>query len=204
MAEDRNELERASRFYQQALEYFREADDLQGMMQIFSLLGIVEQKAGRLAEALVWHEKSHELAVELKNQVGLGLAAQNVGTVWQLEGEAARERGDEPTARRHFEEAYGSVMKGLHVWQALSDKPREADSWGQLADIYLCLGDLAAAEFHADEARQIEESLGLKKAWMSYNTLSEIAQARGDLAAADKWVRKRDDLIAELERRAGP
>jgi hypothetical protein len=38
---------------------------------------------------------------------------------------------------------------------------------------------------------------------MDYNTLSEIAQARGDLAAAAEWAQKRDDLLAELKRRAG-
>lgn len=45
--------------------------------------------------------------------------------------------------------------------------------------------------------------LGLKQAFMDYNALSEIAQARGDLAAAADWAKKRDDLLAELERRAG-
>ena len=50
----------------------------------------------------------------------------------------------------------------------------------QLAQIHLRLGDLAAAERHAHEARQIRESLGLMDAWKDYDTLSEIAQARGD------------------------
>jgi hypothetical protein len=76
------------------------------------------------------------------------------------------------------------VEESLRVWQAQKDKPDEASSWGQLAQIHLRLGDFAAAERHAHEARQIRESLGLKEAWKDYNTLSEIAQASGDLAAA--------------------
>jgi tetratricopeptide (TPR) repeat protein len=141
--------------------------------------------------------------VQLKDQVGLGQAAQNIGIAWQEEGEGARERGDEPAARRHFAEARRFVEESLRIKQARGNKPTEANSWGQLARIHLRLGDLAAAERHAHEARQIHESLGLKEAWRAYHTLSEIAQARGDLTAAAEWAKKRDDLLAELERRAG-
>jgi hypothetical protein len=42
-----------------------------------------------------------------------------------------------------------------------------------------------------------------KEAWGDYATLAEIAAARGDAAAAIDWARKRDDLRAELQRRAG-
>src|SRR5256885_8230892 len=42
-----------------------------------------------------------------------------------------------------------------------------------------------------------------KEAAADYHTLSQIAQARGDLAIAAEWAKRRDDLLAELERRAG-
>jgi len=203
LADDRNQLERASRLYQQALERFREAGDQGSMMRTYNLLGVAEGKADRLPEARAWYEKSRELAVRLKDQPGLGQAAQNISIVCQLEGEAARERGDEPAARRHFEDARRSVEESLRVWQAQKNKPYEAASWGQLARIHLRLGDLAGAERHAHEARQIRESLGLKEAWFDYSTLAEIAQARGDLAGAAEWAGKRDGLRAELKRRAG-
>ena len=54
--------------------------------------------AGRLAEARAWYEKSRELAVQLKDQPGLGEAAQNIGIVWN-----ARRRwllASEATSRR--------------------------------------------------------------------------------------------------------
>jgi hypothetical protein len=73
----------------------------------------------------------------------------------------------------------------------------------QLAQIHLRLGDLATAEGHAHEARQICESLGLLDVWSDYDTLSEIAQARGDDAAASEWAQKRDALLEEIKRRAG-
>ncbi len=202
LANNRNHLERAARLYQQALQRFQEAGDHPSVMRTYSLLGVAEQKAGRLVEARSWYEKSRELAVQLNYQVGLASAAQNIGISWQLEGEAARERGDEPDALRCFEAARCSLEEGLKIKQALGNKPSEAGSWGQLARIHLRLGDLTAAERHAQEARQIHEALGLKEAFMDYHTLSEIAEARGDLDVAADWAKKRDDLLAELERRA--
>jgi tetratricopeptide (TPR) repeat protein len=203
LARQRNQLERASRLYQQALEHFREAGNHRGVMMIYNSLGSVELESGRLTEAQAWYENSRELAVQLKDEVGLGQAAQNIGVVRQLEGEAAHKRGDEPTARRHFEKARQSVEASLRIKQTLGNKSFEATSWAQLAQILLSLGDLSAAEGHAHEARQIYESLGSKEAWKVFGVLSEIAQARGNLTAATEWASKRDELRTELKRRAG-
>ena len=203
LAANRNQLDRATRLYQQALQRFQEAGDQGAMMRTYNLLGVVEQKAGRSDEARAWYGKSRELAVQLKDQRSLGAAAQNIGIVCQREGEAARERGDEPTARRYFEEARRSVEESLRIKRALGNRPDEAAALSQLARIHLRLRDLTAAERHAHESRQIRESLGLKEAAKDYNTLSEIAQARRDSAAAAEWAQKRDTLRAELKQRAG-
>jgi tetratricopeptide (TPR) repeat protein len=93
------------------------------------------------------------------------------------------------------------VAESLEIEQSLGNKPGEAASLGQLAQIYLQLGNLDAAEFHAQEARKICESLGLKEAWMAYGTLSEIAEARGDTKTAAEWDQKRGSLRLELYRR---
>jgi tetratricopeptide (TPR) repeat protein len=202
LAHYRGQLERASRLCRQALQLFHGAGDQGEIMRTCNLLGTNEQKAGRLSEARAWYEKSREMAVKLKDQIGLGQVAQNIGTVWQEEGDAAREGGDEPAAWQLFEKARLSMEESLRVWQKQENGPNEASSWGQLAQIHFRLGDLDAAESHAHKARGIHESLVLKEAWLDYDTLSEIAQARGDLAAAAEWAKKRDDQLAGLERRA--
>ena len=53
------------------------------MMRTYNLLGMVEQRAGRLAGARAWYVKSRELTVRLKSQDIIGAAAQNIGIVWQ-------------------------------------------------------------------------------------------------------------------------
>jgi tetratricopeptide (TPR) repeat protein len=203
LADARQQFARAIKLYQQALKRFQEAGDHGQIMRTYNLLGVVEHELGRLAEARAWYEKSREVAQQLNHQRGLGDAAQNIGIAHQREGVAARERGDESAAQRHLETARRSVEESRRIFQALEDKPREAGALGQLAQIHLLLGDLAAAERHAHESRQIHESLGLKEAWKNYDTLAEIAQARGDGAAATAWAQKRDALLQEIERRAG-
>ncbi len=203
LAVHRNQLDRATRLYQEALKQFQEAGASNHVMMAFNALGVVEQTAGRLPEARAWYEKSREVANKLNDQRGVGGAAQNIGIVCQQEGARAREQGDNAAALRHLDEARRYLDESLRIWRSLRDKPHEADSLGQLAQIYLLLGDLAGAERHAGVARQIHESIGLKEAFKDYNTLSEIAAARGDAAAAAEWARKREELLAELERRAG-
>lgn len=202
LADDRNQLDRATHLYQQALVHFRAQGNLGEMMRTYNLLGVVEKKAGRFAEARAWYERSRELAVRLSDQPSLGVAALNLGIVFKREGEAAREGGDEPTARRHLEEARRSVEQSIRISKDLDDKPSEAGALGALANIHLLLGDLDAAERHAHQARQIHEPLGLLDAAGDYHTLSEIARARGDFASAAKWEQKRDALGAEFRRRA--
>ena len=202
-ARQRNQLDRANRLYQQALHRFQEAGDSGAIMRTYNLLGVAEQEAGRLAEARAWYEKSRELAVQLQDQPGLAQAAENIGVVCQLEGESARERGDEPATRQYFGAARRYVEESLRIEQARNNKPDEARSLSQLSRIHFRLGDFDAAERHAHAAREIRESLGLKDAFKDYNILSEIAQARGDTRDAAEWAQKRDDLLAELEHRAG-
>ena len=203
LALKRNRLDRAGTLYRQAIQIFQQADDQPSVMQIYSLLGVVEQIAGRLPEAIAWHEKSRQLAVSFNNMGGVGVSAQNLGNVYRQEGEAARAQGNETAAQLLFQAALRSVEDSLRIWQSFDDKPNEAGSLAQLAIIHIRLNDLAAAEHHAHAARGIGETLGLRDVWKNYSTLVDIAEARDDAAAAADWTRKRDAKLAELKRLAG-
>lgn len=203
LAGQRGQLTRAATLYQRALQLFQQAGDLGAAMLTYNLLGTVEGRAGRLAEARAWYEKSRQLAVDLKDQGGIGAAAHNIGLVCQKEGEAAREQNNEPAAHRSFQAALRSTKESLQISQATANQPGEAISFSQIAQIHFRLGDLVAAEYHAHVACQIRESLGLKEVLVDYHTLSEIAESRGDSAAAIEWAQKRDAKIAERQRLAG-
>lgn len=58
---------------------------------------------------------------------------QNIGIVCQLEGEAAREQGNEPAARLSFHAAQRSVEESLRIRPALPNEVDEADLLSQIA-----------------------------------------------------------------------
>jgi tetratricopeptide (TPR) repeat protein len=202
LAMERNQLDRATRLFQLALQLFQEARHQVAEMMTYNSLANVELNAGRLAEASAWSEKSREMAVMLEDEACRAAAAQTMGIISQQEGLAAREEGNEPAAQRHFTKARRFAEESLRIEQALDKKPAQANSWSQLAQIHLLLGDLPSAERHAHNARRIRESLRLKEVWKDYSVLSKISQARGDRVAAAEWIRKRDEILNEQRRRA--
>ena len=58
---------------------------------------------------------------------------QNIGIVCQLEGEAAREQGNEPAARLSFHAAQRSVEESLRIRPALPNEVDEAALLSQIA-----------------------------------------------------------------------
>ncbi len=171
-------------------------------MRTCNLLGVVEQEQGRLAEARDWYERSHEIAKRRGAYRDLAAAAHNIGVVCQQNGEAARQEGDKETARQQFAEDEWWLQESLRLHVEHRDQPCEARSLSQLAQLYLLTGELDKAEACAHQARLIHESLGLKEVVFVYKTLADIARARGDESQVVRWEAKRDELRADLARRA--
>ena len=205
LADNMGQLDRAASLYQHGLKLFQEMNSDYDVMLTYNLLGEVERKSGRLAEARTWLERSREIAQKLDDILGLAQAANNIGIVCQSEGEIASQCGDEKTARQHFEEARRLLQQGLDAWEADSNKPYAALAHNRLAQVHFQLGELAEAERHAHQAREIRECLGLKEVFLDYNNLAEIARARGEATQSVEWARKRDTALNKFERCAhGP
>ncbi len=202
LADDMNQYNRATDLYTQALKLFQDANDDGAVMQTCNLLGVVEDKQGRLSEARSWYERSHEIAKRRGDFQALGAAAHNIGIVCQLNGKAARQRGDETMAQQQFAEAERSLQESLELAVERRNQPGEARSRSQLAQLYLVTGELDKAEAHAHQARQIMENLAMKEVAINYATLANIARARGDASQAAQWEARRDEARAELTRRA--
>lgn len=177
LADDMHRFERATDLYKRALALFQQANDEGSIMRTCNLLGVVERKQGRLPEARAWYERSREIARKRGEKQSMGIAAQNIGIVCQLEGEAAREAGDEAVPQRHFREAESSLQESLRLKIEVGNKPFEATAWGQLTQVYLLLGDLDKAEEHAGHSLAIREGLALKEVHLDYNIMAKIARA---------------------------
>jgi tetratricopeptide (TPR) repeat protein len=203
LADAMEQYNRAVELYKQALRLFQATNDDKGIMQICNQLGNVEVHAGRLSEAKAWYERSYEIAQRLGDTVQLDGITHNFGLVCHLQGEVALQLGDEATAWQRLAEAEHFLQESLQMQIDRQDKPRAAMSWSQLSRVYLLMGDLDKAEAHAHQAREIKESLGLILQLSDvYYDLAQIARARGDEAQAAQWEARRDEVAAELARRA--
>ena len=196
------QYDRAVDLSKQALKLFQDANNDGAVMRTCILLGVVEQEVGRLSEAKVWYERSHEIAQRRGDTQAVGASVHNIGIVCQLEGAAARQRGDEATAQQRFEEAERILHESLRMQIDRQNKPGEASSLSQLSQVYLLLGKLDTAEAHAHQAREIRDSLGLKEIFRDYSTLAQIARARGYEAQAAQWEARRDGVQVDQARRA--
>jgi tetratricopeptide (TPR) repeat protein len=203
LASDMQQYDRAVDLCKQALRRFQNANDDANIMRTCNQLGAVEQKQGRLSEARAWYMRSREIAQHRGDSSAFRITVHNIGIVCQQEGEAARQRGDEATARQRFAEAERFLHEGLRMSIDQQDKPREAHSRGQLSRVYLLMGELEKAEAHAHQAREIDEGRGMLRYLPNYYyNLAQVARARGDEVLAAQWEAKRDEVLAELDRRA--
>ena len=166
--------------------------------------GSLAVKRGQLTEAVTLYQQALKRFQAAGDQASMRRTYNSLGVV---EGNAGR-----------LAEARAWYEKSRQVAVALKDQPGlgqaahnlgivcqlegEASSLGNLAIIHFHLGELPAAERHAQAAREIDESLGLNDVWKVYDSLSRIAAAHQNPAAAADWAQKRDTRLAEVERLA--
>src|SRR5262249_11332101 len=142
VASQRGQIDRAAKLHQRALQLFQDMNDEEEVMRTCNALGLVEQNAGRLAEARAWCERSREIAERRGDQKAMGIAAQSLGMVFSSEGETARKQGDDASARERFTKAAGLVGESLAIAAESQNEPGMAKSYGLLGRIHLLLGDL--------------------------------------------------------------
>jgi len=205
LALELRQFDRAANLFKQALKLSQEMNDEISVMGTCNSLGMLEQEQGRSSEARSWYERSREIGVRLGDLITQAGTAQNIGIVCQQDGQFARKEGREAEARLHFQEAKRYIEESLQIERQRGNEPGAAASLGQLAQIYLLLGELDQAEENANQARGIHERLGLKEVFRDYAILAKVFHARNDALQAAAWEQRRDAVLEELDRLAqGP
>ncbi|MCP4702131.1 MAG: tetratricopeptide repeat protein [Gammaproteobacteria bacterium] len=193
-----NKYAQAINHCQAAIRLFQQADDRVSEMQACDLAGTVEKNQGHLDAAQGWYARSRELARELGDKNQLAVVAQNLGVLYQTRAKALE--ADHPQRHALLRQAMEAVGESLAVWQEMENQVYAAVSHSNLSILHRLLGEWDAAETQALWALEIRESLNHPDVYRAYNSLMEIARARGDEASARAWQAKRDAKMAELER----
>jgi tetratricopeptide (TPR) repeat protein len=202
LARRSGDLDRAVDLYRDALRRFQALGDEASEMQTCDLLGSAEADRGHLDAAQPWYERSRELATRLGDRHHLGVVAQNLGVLYRTMALAS----PDPAARvALLRQAVGSVEASLAITRDQRNDPGAAASLSQLGVLHRDLGDLDAAERDSHDSLAIRERLGNPDVWKDFANLEEVADARGDSAAAAAWRAKKEAKLAELRRlAAGP
>ncbi len=202
LARNTGDLDRAVALFHDALDRFGRAVDEGGEMQTSDLLGSAEQLRGHHDAARAWNARARELAIRLGDRRQLAATAHNLGILHQVMAEDPDLAAERPAL---LGQAVASVEEALAICRELNTEPDIAASLFQLGVLHRLLGDLDTAERHAREALAIRERLRSPDTVKDYANLEQIAQARGDAAAAARWAARKEEQLAELDRLArGP
>lgn len=201
MALDRNRPGEAVQPLQKALAASQRAGNDRSRMRVLNLLGSVEAGCGRREAALAWYEQSLALAQKLRDMEGQAMARSNRASVLSI---LAQDASEPVERRRLLNEAIAEAREALAIREDLDQPASIAIGHNNLAESLRLTGQLEGAEVHARQALAIFERLDSPRTWQPLLILEQIAEDRGDDAAAAEWRRRKEDAQAEAERRAGP
>jgi ATP/maltotriose-dependent transcriptional regulator MalT len=170
--------------------YFQQATDTKNEMLTSDLLAMTEMNRGHLDAAEAWYTRSRELALQSNDDHQFALVAHNLGLLYQTRAEQAT---DEVAARTYLRQAKELVKESLEGAIKFKDNVRMAASYYQL-------GEPDEAEMNVQHSVSINESLNLPDVYKDYLQLANIARARGDLEAAERWQAKYEAKLAEVQR----
>jgi adenylate cyclase len=175
--------------YTEALEEHRRALDLRErvghrweMATSHNNIGEVYRSMGRSADAIPELEQAFEIWDSLRAKAGSGLALMNLGAARLESGDAAGGREDLRAALGRLERT--KFLPGAHR---------------DLARAELALGDLPAAQSHADIALDLAiKAKARQTAAQAQRVLAEIALARHDAARAQELLEQSRQTFIEL------
>jgi DNA-binding SARP family transcriptional activator len=185
MAYGQQRMPEAVRYFEQALELYRQIADLRGVARAEYNLANASFDLGRYAEALEAAERSLPIQRQLGNRYVEGLALNTMGC-------ASRELGRSSEAVDHFQQA-------MAIFRDLGDVDSVADSLSDLGDTYLGLRRFDEAIVCLEQSLAIRRDLKDRAGQAA--TLARLGHAHrgaGDLRQASEFLAEAQRLEEEL------
>jgi len=201
LADESGYSERAFALATSAVRMFQEIDEKDGLMGMYNLLGVIQNRAETPKEALAWFQKAKTLAVELNDVPSLGKAAQNMGIAYRKLAVIAWNENGPEVGDQYLNDAMEQFEESLRIKQRSVREPEIASVFSEIAQIHGLKGEWKQAEQMALKSREIRERLRLPEVARDYARLIQIALALGDVKKADTWERKLADTGGTV---AGP
>lgn len=189
---DLEDLENARRYWEYAMDSYRQIGDSVGIARSWNNFGYVSRLSGDDAAALQYYRRGLEIRRRLGDRRGLGVGLNNIGYVHRM-----AERYD--SARVYYEDA-------ARVWESLGEKVAIATVYSNLGGLYLDMQQpqKALVWLRRTEALGLEaEDLSLTRdvALHYSNYYAATGKHRKALARYRDYIAMRDSL-SDLDARA--
>ena len=179
------ELDKASEYYEKALELDEGLGIKEGIAKDLGNIGVVYQTRGELDKALEYYEKALKLNEELGKKEGMASQLGNIGVVYQTRGELDK-------ALEYYE-------KALKLNEELGKKEGMASQLGNIGVVYGIKRELDNAVEYFEKALKLDEELGIKKRVAEdLGNIGIVYRIKGELGNALEYHEKALKLHEEL------
>lgn len=174
------QVERAIKYYEQALVITREIGDREGEGAWLGNLGIIYRNLGQVERAIEYYEQALSIKRETGDRRGEGIWLGNLGNMY-------RDLGQVEQAAEFYEQA-------LVIAREIGDKGREGTKLGHLGYIYYTLGQLERAMEYHEQALAISREIGDRK--NEGSQLGDLGSVYLDLGQAETAVGYYEQALA--------
>ncbi len=179
----RGELGAAQERYTEALATFQKLGEPQSEAVFWHQLGMVAEERKDWDEAERCYRESLRLEEQMNHPQGVAETANQLAIVAKGAG--------------RFDDAERWYLRAIELGEELRYYAELGKWLSNLANLYLAQDRLDEAEAYARRALEIVEQHQVQfEVWATYNILAQIAEARGQVAAAARWRRKEQESYA--------
>ena len=179
-------LEKALKYYQQALEINKKIGRKVGESTIIGNMGTVSQIQGHMEKSLKYYQLALKINREIGNKEGMADVFGNMGTVFQIQG--------------NLEKSLKYYHQALKINRGIGNKEGEAINIGNIGVVYRIQGNLKYALKNYHQALEINREIGNKEKEAGIiSNIGVIYRIQGNLEKALKYYQQ----ALEIDKKIG-
>jgi len=215
-----NKYQEAFQTWEQALQIYREIQDLNAQGLLLSNLGIAYGSVGQTQKSLDYYQQALTIFKQSGVIAGEGLTLGNIGTAYNLLGQyqkaseafqqslaIAKQMGDRNAEGRaianlgntynylgQYQKAIDAFQQGLTIFQQLGDRAAEGSALGNLGGAYNFLGQYQKAIDYHQKALAIQKQISDRNG--EGNTLGNLGNSYNYLGQYQKALGYHQQALA--------
>jgi tetratricopeptide (TPR) repeat protein len=179
---DKGDLERAQKYYQDALDINRKIGYKEGEAGQLGNIGLIYYDKGDLERAQKYYQDALDIDRRIGYKQGEAIQLGNIGLIYYV-------KGDLEGAQKYYQDA-------LDINREIGHKQGEANQLGNIGLIYYVKGDLERALKYYQDALDIDRRIGYKQGEAKdLSVIGLIYKAKGDLNNALKFLKNALNIL---------